>query len=438
MEEPGATCGATPAPPANGGHGADGPQAARAVAAPLDLDGAVVTREMVDNTYDAVCKALALVERAGMACEDSPSPSLGPEDVPATGLTPTEPESTPDRARRTPVDVDSSPRHAPEPDHAPEPTPSEVLIPEVGKPCRGRKAKAKASSAKAKKATNPKSSPKKKAAPKSLPKSRATRKAAAPKAAAKAKVKAMGKGRAKKTKRSAEDAEMGDAALASENVEMGPEATETVEGGVATTAEMGAGLAVEARETADSTVHMPARAGMAEMAENTETPEATEHRYANGMTEKEVARKMHSASWRVLTKVSWKTCCRTPSRIPNQSVRYTRRLGSLRRTKARKGHVLQQLAASYLQAICFFHWDVCYFEARQCGATNDSSWARQQSDDCVIERASFVSIYEVGLYLWTEWEPGRAARFERCGLNTWTRCVVTQCIQVVVQWWQER
>ena len=203
-----------------------------------------------------------------------------------------------EHAHPIPVDVDSSPRHAPEPDHAPEPTPSEVLIPEVGKPCRGRNAKAKASSAKAKKAANPKSSPKKKAAPKSLPKSRATRKAAAPKAATKAKVKAMGKGRAKKTKRSAEDAEMGDAALASENVEMGPEATETVEGGVATTAEMGAGLAVEARETADSTVHMPARAGMAEMAENTETPEATEHRYANGMTEKEVARKMHSASWR--------------------------------------------------------------------------------------------------------------------------------------------
>lgn len=298
MEEPGATCGGTPAPPANGGHGAVGVEAARAVAVALDLDGAVVTRELVENTYDAVCKALVLVERAGMACEDFPSPSLGPEDVPATSLTLTEPESTPDRARRTPVDVDSSPRHAPEPDHAPEPTPSEVLIPEVGKPCRGRNAKAKASSAKAKKAANPKSSPKKKAAPKSLPKSRATRKAAAPKAAAKAKVKAMGKGQAKKTKRSAEDAEMGDAALASENVEMGPEATETVEGGVATTAGMGAGLAVEARETADSTVHMPARAGMAEMAENTETPEATEHRYANGMTEKEVARKMHSASWR--------------------------------------------------------------------------------------------------------------------------------------------
>ena len=64
---------------------------------------------------------------------------------------------------------------------------------------------------------------------------------------------------------------------------------------------MGAGLAAEVGETVDSNMGVPARAGMAE---NTETPEASEHRYANGMTEKEVAKKMHSASRRTLAKVS--------------------------------------------------------------------------------------------------------------------------------------
>ena len=295
MEEPGATCSATLAPPADDGHGADGLEEARAVAVLSDLGGALVTRELVENTYDAVCKALVLVERAGMACADSPLSSLGPapaanEPGSAASLTPTEPEPTPGR---TLLEVDSSPErgHAPEPDHAPEPTPSKVMSPEVDKPCRGRNAKAKASSskAKAKRAAKPRSSPKRKAAPKSMPKSRATRRAATPKAATKAKAKALGKRRAKKTKRSAEDAEMG------------PEATEAVDSSVATSAEMGAGLAAEVGETVDSNMGVPARAGMAE---NTETPEASEHRYANGMTEKEVAKKMHSASRRTLAKVS--------------------------------------------------------------------------------------------------------------------------------------
>ena len=354
----------------DGGCGADGPQAARAVNAQLDLGGGVVTRELVENTYQAVCKALVLVERAGMACEDLPSSSLASEDAPtptiitgrAASFTPTEPEPTPDRAGRAPLDVDSSPEHGhvPEPASAPEPTPSEVRIPEVGKPCRERNAKdkAKAAKAKAKRAAKPKTSPKKKAAPKSLPKSRATRKAAAPKAAAKG----MGKGRAKRTKRAAEeDAEMGGAALAPDNAEMGLAATET---NVAATAEMGTGLAAEA-----STASMPARVGESE---STETPEATEHRYANGMTEKEVAKKMHSAFWLQF----WPKCFQNmsqPSYVFSDSQSICQVYSTawkLEKDKAKKKAAAAAARRKLLACILVSTEKCIFYEVHECCATN--------------------------------------------------------------------